>query len=507
MQESVGFVPKNTYICSVMGERDYLELLELQNRIKEGIADAFPGRYWVKAEISSWSPRANGHCYLTLSQSRAGKSIAESRAMIWKWNFPQLRQSFESATGQQLQAGITVLVRVQVSFSELYGISLFIDDIDPAFTLGEKALERKRAIERLQKDGYMEMQQELALPDLPRKLAIITSKTAAGYQDFRNHLINNPEAYAFTLDLFEALMQGEQAPDSIIEALQDASKADYDAILILRGGGSELDLACFDDYALAIAIATCPVPVVTAIGHDKDVHIADMVAHASVKTPTALADFFLEFFRTQDAALDSLRSRISAAAKRLVSKAELHLEGTDSAIGRSIQRRIAGMQQAYMALAGRIRLGLNRKFSGESQKAQNLSGTIRLGLNRRLAASEQGVQRCHGRIVRGLAQKWAALQRQADGNLHRIKFAAQARVGTEVSRVALKEAVITGSDPRKILGLGYVLVTGKDNKVLKTVDRVSVGDRIGVRFKDGSITARVDQVYSETVDNDKVNIA
>ena len=468
-----------------MEERTFIDLLELQERIKESISDAFPGRYWVKAEISSWSPRANGHCYLTLSQSRAGKSIAESRAMIWKWNFPRLSQDFEDATGQALQPGITVLVRVQVSYSELYGIALFIDDIDPAFTLGEKALERKRAIERLQKGGYMEMQQELALPDLPRRLAIITSKTAAGYQDFRNHLINNAEGYAFKLDLFEALMQGEQAPDSIIEALMDASGADYDAILILRGGGSELDLACFDDYALAIAIATCPVPVVTAIGHDKDVHIADMVAHASVKTPTALADFFLDFFRTQDVALDSLRSRISAAAKKLASRAELRLESTDSAIGKSIQRRIAGMQQVYMALAGRIRLGLNR----------------------RVAASEQAVQRCHGRIARGLSQKWAALQRLADGSVHRIKFAAQARIGTEVSRVALKEAVITGSDPRKILGLGYVLVTGKDNKVLKTVDRVSVGDRIGVRFQDGSLIAKVDQVFSERIDNDKVNIA
>ena len=444
-----------------MGEREYIDLLELQTRIKEGIQDAFPGRYWVKAEISSWSPRANGHCYLTLTQSRAGKPVAESRAMIWKWHYTQIVRYFEEATGQKLQAGITVLVKVQVSFSELYGISLYIEDIDAAFTLGEQALERKRAIERLTKDGYM--QKELAIPDIPQRLAVITSKTAAGYQDFRNHLLNNPDGYAFTLHLYEATMQGEQAPSSIADALLEAQEKDYDAILILRGGGSETDLLCFDDFSLAIAIATCPVPVVTAIGHDKDVHIADMVAHESVKTPTALADLFLDALAAaEDAARDLVR-RIAQAAMRLAGAQELRLESLDSAIHRAIRGRVAAL--------------------------------------------EVQLQRSIGRITKGLTQKYSDVARLRDTAVHRIQFAAQARIGSEVSRVALKEAVITGSDPRKILGLGYVLVTGKDNKILKTVDRVAVGDRIGVRFNDGSLTAKVDEIYSDKIDNTKTNIA
>lgn len=446
-----------------MEEREYIDLLELQTRIKEGIQDAFPGRYWVKAEISSWSPRANGHCYLTLTQSRAGKPVAESRAMIWKWHYTQIVRYFEEATGQKLQAGITVLVKVQVSFSELYGISLYIEDIDAAFTLGEQALERKRAIERLTKDGYMDMQKELAIPDIPQRLAVITSKTAAGYQDFRNHLLNNPDGYAFTLHLYEATMQGEQAPSSIADALSEAQEKDYDAILILRGGGSETDLLCFDDFNLAIAIATCPVPVVTAIGHDKDVHIADMVAHESVKTPTALADLFLDALAAaEDAARDLVR-RIAQAAMRLAGAQELRLENLDSAIHRAIRGRVAAL--------------------------------------------EVQLQRSIGRITKGLTQKYSDVARLRDTAVHRIQFAAQARIGSEVSRVALKEAVITGSDPRKILGLGYVLVTGKDNKILKTVDRVAVGDRIGVRFNDGSLTAKVDEIYSDKIDNTKTNIA
>ena len=386
--------------------KDYLELTELLARVKEGVEDAFPDRYWVKAEIGSWSPRANGHCYLNLTQSDRGKPVADIRAMIWKWNFPQLKAFFEQETGQTLQAGLTVLVRVQVSFSEMFGMSLFIDDIDPAFTVGEQALAKKKAIEKLTAEGYLEMQQELALPRLPYLLAVITSKTAAGYGDFRRHLLENEAGYAFRLDLYEALMQGEQAPASIIAALAEAQEQPCDAILILRGGGSEMDLACFDDYDLAVAIATCPAPVVTAIGHDRDFHIADLVANRSVKTPTALADLFLDAYAAEDALLDGLETRVR----------------------RAITDRLNGM----------------------------------------------------ARKVDSLAQ--------------RLRFAAGARIDRAKAALDLKEALIKASDPRKILSMGYALVTGGDGKVLKSVAPVAAGDRIGVRFADGTIRATVEAI-------------
>lgn len=390
--------------------KDYLELTELLARIKEGVEDAFPDRYWVKAEIGSWSPRANGHCYLNLTQSDRGKPVADIRAMIWKWHYPQLKAFFEQETGQTLQAGITVLVRVQVSFSEMFGMSLFIDDIDPAFTVGEQALAKKKAIEKLTAGGYLEMQQELAIPRLPYRLAVITSKTAAGYGDFRRHLLENEAGYAFRLDLYEALMQGEQAPASIIAALAEAQEHPCDAILILRGGGSEMDLACFDDYDLAVAIATCAAPVVTAIGHDRDFHIADLVANRSVKTPTALADLFLDAYAAEDALLDDLQARVR----------------------RAVADRLGGML------------------------------------------------------------------RKVDSLAQRLRFAAGARIDRARAALDLKEALIKASDPRKILSLGYALVTGRDGKVLKSVAPVAAGDRIGVRFADGTIRATVDSVDFST---------
>lgn len=439
----------------------YVDLATLLSAVKETVAESYPVPVWVKAEISSWSPRANGHCYLELSQSRGGKLIAQSRAMIWSWKYLSLKAFFEKETGEPLRAGITVLVQVRVSYSELYGLSLSIENIDPAFTVGEKALEKKKVIERLSRDGYMDMQKELALPDIPRRLAVITSKTAAGYQDFRNHL--EAGGYAIVHDLWEAMMQGEQAPGSISEALSEAAKKQYDAILILRGGGSESDLACFDDEQLAVAIATCPVPVVTAIGHDKDVHIADMVANTSVKTPTALADLFLDLYRRQDNSLDAKADRIRSA----------------------ISRRISAMEMA----------------------AERRGSNISMALGRRLSALETALAKGAGRISRGLLGKYGAVERLCLNAAHRVRFAASARISQEISAVALKEARINATDPRSILSLGYVLVTGRDNKVLKTVNRVAQGDRIGVRFQDGSLTAKVEQVISNQTDNTKTNIA
>ena len=387
--------------------KEYYELTELQVAIKEGLSELFPDKYWVRAEIREFSPRSNGHCYLSLSQSSGGKVLAEARAMIWKWNYPMLKAFFEETVGEPLRSGITVLVRVQVNYSELYGVSLFIDDIDPSFTVGEKALEKKRIIRKLTEEGYLEMQQELCLPRLPRRLAVISARTAAGLGDFMNHLTGNPSGYAFEVDLLEALMQGESAPESISEAIKKASENQYDAVLILRGGGSEMDLACFDDYDLAVAIATCPVPVLTAIGHERDYHIADMVANRFVKTPTALADVFLELYESEDAAITTL--------------------------------------------AQRIRQSVARRISDEF--------------------------------------------RRVDQVMHRLKFSMSAILGRELSALALKETVIASADPRTILSRGYVLVTDKKGRVLKSARKVAPGERIGVRFSDGSLQADVREVF------------
>ena len=434
--------------------KEYLELTDLTARIKEGFAELFPERVWVKAEIREWSPRSNGHCYLTLSESKGGKVVAESRAMIWKWNFPSIKAFFEAATGDVLRVGITVLVRVQVNFSELYGVSLFIDDIDPVFTIGEKALEKKKTIEKLEKGGYMDMQKELALPRLPRRLAVISAKTAAGLGDFRNHLINNPGGYSFEVVLFESSMQGDQAPSSIMDSLHAISEdGKFDAVLILRGGGSESDLSCFDDFDLAVAIATFDIPVITAIGHDKDFHVADMVASSYVKTPTALADLFIDIFAAEDELLDDLEDAVGMAVSRRLSSEEKTLDSIMNSVARALERKISKVDKEILSSAARISKGFQQRLSRYEKTVSDFGVRLRSGL----------------------------------GNI----------VGREISAVAVKEALINAADPRTVLSRGYVLVTDKNNKVLKTAGKVDVGDTIGVRFSDGSLVAGVKQVYRE----------
>ena len=472
-------------------EREYLELSELLSGVKEMVAEAFPGRYWVKAEIRQCAPNANGHCYLTLSESRGGRSIAEARSIIWKWKYPQLAAFFREATGESLRAGITVLVKVQINFSELYGVSLYVEDIDPAFTLGEQALERKRAIEKLTKEGYMDMQKELCIPSLPYNLAIISSPTAAGLQDFLRHLEGNAYGFAFNPVLFEASMQGDGASASVIAALdriarvEKAAGKNFDAVLILRGGGSETDLACFDDYDMAVAIATCPSPVVTAIGHDKDYHIADMVANAFVKTPTALADLFIDAVAAEDERITALEESVAAGSRRAVEA------GLDALAGRAV----------------RLERAVRSRFTEADRSIQLLTGRIARGLLAKSHLQDAALEGVRGRIARGLLAKNHQLQRDLDERVARLRFAAGAKHSLEYSRVALAESRIAGADPREILSRGYVLVTGADNRVLKSAGRVHVGERIGVRFSDGHLRATVNEVATEEDRNKKVSIA
>ena len=316
-----------------MWVEDYIELLELQQIIKAGVEDSLPGPVRVKAEVASIQHKANGHCYLELCQSDNRGLTAKVRGIIWKSRAEVLLGKYAEATGAPLQPGMAIIMEVQVNYSELYGVSLIIEDIDCQATLGEAELRRRQTLERLEKEGLLDLQKEFALPALPYSLAVISARDAAGYGDFRRHLLENEYGFAFEVTLFEATMQGDSAPASIISALQrilngnghNSERSDrgsfegtsphplgvqgdeellrsshYDAVLILRGGGSVLDLACFDDYDLCAAIATFPVPVCTAIGHDRDSHAADRVSCISVKTPTALADLFIDAVAAED---------------------------------------------------------------------------------------------------------------------------------------------------------------------------------------------------------------
>ena len=337
-------------------EKDFVDLFELQHRLKKGVESLFPDRIWVKAEVSAVKARNGGHCYLELSQSDENGLVAKTNAIIWSSRYRFIAPYFESVTGSPLKEGMVILVQVQVNFSELYGMSLIINDIDPEYSVGVKELERLKTIERLRKEGLMGLQKELELPLLPYDLAVISAEDAAGYRDFMRHLSENPYGFEVNPVLFPALMQGADCPASIISAL-DLIMEDgrpWDAVLILRGGGAKLDLACYDDYQLAAVIAQYPLPVLTAIGHDQDYHVCDMVAHEYLKTPTALADYILDIYEDEDERLSSLETRVRLAVSNRLYREEALLDSLAARVRGGFALKIAAMESALQVLQARI---------------------------------------------------------------------------------------------------------------------------------------------------------
>ena len=345
-------------------EKEYIDLFELQSRLKQGIESLFPKRLWIKAEVSAVKARNGGHCYLELSQSDSNGLVAKSSAIIWSSKYRFIAPYFESVTGSPIQEGMVILAEVQVNYSQLYGLSLIVNDVDPEFSLGVKELERQKTIERLQKEGLMDLQKGLQLPLLPYNIAVISAEDAAGYRDFVRHLAENPYGFSLDCTLFPALMQGVDCPRSIVSALDSVMETGktWDAVLILRGGGAKLDLACFDDYELAAVIAQYPIPVLTAIGHDQDFHVCDMVAHEFVKTPTALADFLLGMYETEDERISSLQTRMRLAFSNKIYSAESALNMLQARVKGGFNMKIANMEAALKVLEARILAADPRKI-------------------------------------------------------------------------------------------------------------------------------------------------
>lgn len=328
-----------------MIEQENISLLELQEMIGDSLRGSFSDTLWLRAEISELKQNPSGHCYLTLVENDpdSGRLAAKASAIIWASTYRSLKPYFRLSTGSDLAVGMNVLVKVQVQYSQLYGLSLIIYDIDPSFTAGALELEKQRTIARLKEEGLFDLNSMLPLPRLPRSFAVITSDTAAGWRDFRNHLLGNDFDYKFKLELFAAVMQGSEAPTSVVKALDRVAERmdEFDAVLIMRGGGGAMDLACFDDYEMASNIAQFPLPVLTGIGHDHDYHVADMVAHTYVKTPTALADNIIDIFSSEDYLISSLSQRLQLSLKGKFSKEMAALERWPLRMKAAFDRRLA----------------------------------------------------------------------------------------------------------------------------------------------------------------------
>ena len=323
------------------------------------------------------------------------------RATCWSHVYNILAPYFAHETGQALSVGMQVLLQVEVSFHAVYGMSLNIVGIDPTFTIGDMARQRQATIQRLQEDGVMDMQKELRLPTLPRRIAVISAADAAGYGDFCHQLQNHQGGFRFKTQLFAAIMQGEQSPRSIIAALQEiaASDDEWDVVIMVRGGGATTDLKNFDDYELASHCAQFPLPIIAGIGHTRDVSIVDMVVHTSVKTPAAaaewiigkmqeqanlLADLHNRLLRSVQNAITQEKNRISYWKQRLqlatrsrIDKQRNQLNMWEKAIELHCPERVYKMGYSLSTINGKIVKSIQDVQSGELLETHMADGVIR----------------------------------------------------------------------------------------------------------------------------------
>lgn len=475
-----------------MNER--LKLSELNGLVKKAVSDAFTAPIWVICEISELKTNRNGHCYLVLieKEENGDAIIAQARATIWSYTFRMLQPYFESTTGQRLTEGLKVLVSVSVEFHELYGFSLNIRDIDPTYTLGDMARRRREIIARLQSEGVAEMNKELELPLVPQKIAIISSPTAAGYEDFVDQLINNKAGYHFDLKLFPAIMQGNQAESSIIGALEQIYLYEnfFDAVVIIRGGGSQADLSCFDNYNLAYYITQFPLPVITGIGHEKDDSIVDLVAHTRLKTPTAVAEFLISGVAQFDLHLDELNNSFIGTVNEILATSRNEIEQITRLFAPLLREKISKVNNRLTQTIWKFDNVVKKSIQNQNYLLKRSEETMRHNFMNFTQFQVRFLEK-KTRLLSGLFQRITISNHdqltrkiQKSGNLTRI-FLSNNKHYLELS---LQKGILT--DPYKILARGYS-VTTYNGRALKNTDELNNLAIIETRLYNGHIISEV----------------
>ena len=407
---------------------DSVTLYELNALVRSVLEQTLDDTYWLEAELSEARLASNGHFYVEFVQKDdAGRSvIAKARGTIWARTYHTLAPLFERATGEHLRAGMKVRVQVTVAFHELYGYSLNVVDIDPSYTMGDMARRRREILAQLEADGILHDNQELQLPVLVKRIAIVSSAGAAGYGDFCKQLEHNDYGLYFHTQLFPAVMQGDHVEESVLAALAAiADEADrWDCVVIIRGGGATSDLSDFDSYHLAAAITQMPLPVIVGIGHERDETVLDFVAHTRVKTPTAAAAFLIDLGAQQLALIEELQQRLTQAARQQIEALHFKLDKMVALLPHTVTMTLEREQHKLQQLSQRFRQATALQVQGAKFKLQNF------------------------------------------------------------------ETRLSALDPVLQLRRGYSLTFTADGHLVKTVAQVKPGDRLLTRFPDGIVQSQ-----------------
>ena len=381
-----------------------LSLYDLNALVRRSLEQCLPDEYWVQAELSDVRTNSTGHCYLEFIQKdpRSNNLIAKARGTIWANVYRLLKPYFEESTGQAFVSGIKVLVQVTVSFHELYGYSLTVQDIDPTYTLGDMARRRREILKQLEEEGVLTLNKELEMPVLPQRIAVVSSPTAAGYGDFCHQLKNNSRGFFFHTELFPALMQGDRVEESVLSALDAIlnRQEDFDAVVIIRGGGATSDLSGFDTYLLAAACAQFPVPIITGIGHERDDTVLDSVAHTRVKTPTAAAEYLINCMDLAADELEVLISQLHESVRSRLTEEHRKLISYRNRIPSAVVRRVSDAKLALLTTRKDISLAVQTLLSRQRHRLELLQQRLADASPEKMLARGYSITLKDGKVVK-----------------------------------------------------------------------------------------------------------
>jgi len=447
-------------------------LIEITSLVKQTIDDVFFDYYPIVTEIASLNVNRSGHCYLELIQKNDENDIivAKLRATIWASSYAMINSYFKSVTGESLHSGIKVLIKASVVFHELYGFSLNIVDIDPNYTLGDLEREKKEVLDKLENEGVIDMNKELDLSLVPKSIAIISSETAAGYEDFLTQLNNNQHNFVYHTKLFTAFMQGEKVEESIIAALDRIYEYHkyFDLVVIIRGGGSKIELGVFDNYNIAYYITQFPLPIFTGIGHERDTSICDIVAHTSLKTPTAVAEFVIEQSENYMYLINDLGKEFNSEAKWILEQQKNSLKQLDVNFTSSISKII---DNSFYRLT---LLGTEFKNITKQSIAKEISEIVTLNIKTKFAVK-------------------SAIEIQKDFLIRKknhLREASSNLINSEKHKSEINGMIIQENNPENILAKGYTYIT-KNKKFITDFSLLEDGDIITNHSKSIVINSKV----------------
>ncbi|WP_300666263.1 exodeoxyribonuclease VII large subunit [Fluviicola sp.] len=459
----------------------HFTLKQVAESIRKTIAERYSRMYWVTAEMHKLNFTRKGHCYPELVQKEDESIVVEMRGTIWKQNFERIQQKFHDIVKEPLRDGMELLFHVKITYHPLYNIGLEIIDIDPNYTLGALQKERQQTLERLNKEGILNANQQLEMALLPKRLAIISQADSKGYSDFVTLLNGHPKRYHFNTFLFEATLQGDAAINSIRDQLKRIQKIKhhFDAVVIIRGGGGEIGMHCYNNYELAKAIATFPLPILTGIGHSTNLTVCEMIAFRNGITPSDMAYFLLSIFEELDAPLDELLVKLPQQIRRVFQDNKNQFSQLTRHFQQEVQKALSEEKNTFLSSVKEFEFQVKHKMTRSSQILSELRNQIR-SLSGYLLETHRNKQQNLIHLLQIHTKTRLNTEHQTVKNREELLIQAFPRkIQRESAKLEQAELHLKLLDPITVLQRGYAIVTNEKG-VLSAKNQAKTGEELKI---------------------------